>query len=207
MSKTKARTRRLLPLPGQCHSRFLRRRRAPGANATRSDSFLEGRIFEMSNLDKSTSSIVARLYLSLCTTTRRNYWRPIGGPPCGPVIAIGPSVPGPPRVAINRAYRSAVLPFPAAPKCGRLSWTKDVSACCGFARRFLHEWPGLSVMRRVRRPRFLRAGPGFGFSLVDQQIHGERCFAVLKVETPAAPGPIFGVLHQAANDGIGVHVV
>jgi hypothetical protein len=62
-------------------------------------------------------------------------------------------------------------------------------------------------MRRVPRPRVLRAGLEFGFSLVDHQIHRKQSFPVLKVETPAAPGPILRVLHQAANDRIGVHVV
>jgi len=62
-------------------------------------------------------------------------------------------------------------------------------------------------MRSAPRPRFLRAGLEFGFSLVDQQIHRKQSFPVLKVETPAAPWPILRVLHQAANYRIGVHVV
>ena len=40
----------------------------------------------------------------------------------------------------------------------------------------LDGWPGLSVMRRVPRPRFLREGLGFGFYLVDQQIQGKQSF-------------------------------
>jgi hypothetical protein len=36
------------------------------------------------------------------------------------------------------------------------------------------EWPGLLIMRRVPRPRFLRAGLAFGFSLVDHQIHRKQ---------------------------------
>jgi hypothetical protein len=55
-------------------------------------------------------------------------------------------------------------------------------------------------MRRVPRPRVLRAGLEFGFSLVDHQIHRKQSFPVLKVETPTAPWPILRVLHQAANN-------
>jgi hypothetical protein len=42
------------------------------------------------------------------------------------------------------------------------------------SKRKRDEWPGLLVMRRMPLPRFLRADLAFGFSLVDQQIHGKQ---------------------------------
>jgi Transposase DDE domain len=63
---------------------------------------------------------------------------------------------------------------------GRLKATMEATWACltynlmrwfGLRRTQVDGWPGLSVMRRVPRPRFLRAGLGFGFSLVDHQIH------------------------------------
>ena len=74
---------------------------------------------------------------------------------------------------------------------------------------------GLPLGRVARTLSYAEGAPSSVFEggscvwalLVDHQIHRKQPLPILKVETPTAPWPILGVLHQTANYRIGVHVV